>query len=203
MNRSTRCASVILLLVGSATLSCSAQAGPARTADGPQPGEAWVLYQGVNGRATDARIVRADGTGDHAVLPQPGTFQTNPDWSPDGERVTLIIRHGSSDDLWVVNAAARVPASSSTAPPTATTSTTPRGRPTDPRSSMPAPSTTAPGTVWRRWTCGPGGSTCSGDRALTRSRGRDRVGPPGVAPSCARSCTSGDAASTTGSPEWC
>ena len=104
MNRSTRCASVILLLVGSATLSCSAQAGPARTADGPRPGEAWVLYQGVNGRATDARMVRADGTGDHAVLPQPGTFQTNPDWSPDGERVTLIIRHGSTDDLWVVNA---------------------------------------------------------------------------------------------------
>ncbi len=104
MNRTTRFAAAIPLLLGSAVLSCSAQAGPAGTPDGPRPGEAWVLYQGVNGLATDARMVRADGTGDHAVLPQPGIFQTNPDWSPDGERVTLIIRHGSTDDLWVVNA---------------------------------------------------------------------------------------------------
>ena len=67
------------------------------------PGESWILYQDST---TYQRVflVRPDGTGRHSPTPDlPGTHQTNPDWSPDGQRLTFIITEDGTEDLWVAN----------------------------------------------------------------------------------------------------
>ncbi len=66
-------------------------------------GEPWILYQA---RTTYEKVflVRPDGTGLHSpTLDLPGTHQTNPDWSPDGQRLTFIVTENATEDLWIAN----------------------------------------------------------------------------------------------------
>ena len=64
------------------------------------PGEAWIASQ----ERGLVRLVRPDGSGDHAVFPMiPGGEQLHPDWSPDGMRLSLTTR-GETDEIWVGNA---------------------------------------------------------------------------------------------------
>ncbi len=66
-------------------------------------GETWILYQA---RTTYEKVflVRPDGTGLHSpTMDLPGTHQTNPDWSPDGQRLTFIVTENGTEDLWVAN----------------------------------------------------------------------------------------------------
>ncbi len=72
----------------------------------PASGEpAWVL-QGFDGRRTVIDVVAEDGTGRHTLTENlPGSFQTNPDWSPDGSQLTFVVTGADGrDDLWVVDA---------------------------------------------------------------------------------------------------
>lgn len=70
----------------------------------PQPGEAWVLYQGEGQAGAQVRLIRPDGTGDHPVLTDvTGTHQTNPDWSPAGDRFVFALTDGRTEDLWVAD----------------------------------------------------------------------------------------------------
>ena len=67
------------------------------------PGEPWITFQGTT---TSERVflVRPDGTGRHSPTRDvPGTHQTNPDWSPDGQRLTFIVTQNGTDDLWIVD----------------------------------------------------------------------------------------------------
>jgi Tol biopolymer transport system component len=69
-------------------------------------GEAWIAYQGGTGGPPKIRLVRPDGSGDHALAP--GILagdQLHPDWSPDGMRVSFAADDGDgSRDLWTANA---------------------------------------------------------------------------------------------------
>ncbi len=68
-------------------------------------GESWILYQAY-GAGDKVFLVRPDGTGIHSPTGDvTGYNQTNPDWSPDGQRIVLAVtdQHGT-DDLWTVNA---------------------------------------------------------------------------------------------------
>ena len=67
-----------------------------------QPGEGWILYQSDD---LHAHLVRPDGTGDHSPTSSlPDGDQTNPDWSPDGDRLALIVRDDDgTGDLWVLD----------------------------------------------------------------------------------------------------
>lgn len=69
------------------------------------PAESWILYQG-GGTSDKVFLIRPDGTGAHSPTGDvPGYGQTNPDWSPDGQRIVFAVndQHGT-DDLWTVNA---------------------------------------------------------------------------------------------------
>ena len=81
--------------------------GQTGTSAGPevitvQPGEEWILYQDDQLKAS---LVRPNGTGGHSpTLDMPGGDQTNPDWSPDGQRIALIMADDDgTEDLWVVD----------------------------------------------------------------------------------------------------
>jgi Tol biopolymer transport system component len=67
-----------------------------------QPGEEWILYQDDQLKTS---LVRPDGTGVHSPTSGlPGGGQTNPDWSPDGQRIALIVADDDgTEDLWVVD----------------------------------------------------------------------------------------------------
>lgn len=65
-----------------------------------KPGESWLVYQRwTNETGARIRLIRPDGTGDHALLSEATGEQTHPDWSPDGERVAYV----EDNDIWVVN----------------------------------------------------------------------------------------------------
>ena len=69
------------------------------------PGEAWVVYQGGSGGPAKVRLVRPDGSDDHALAPDLGVGeQLHPDWSSDGLR--LVFAADDSDgsrDIWTAN----------------------------------------------------------------------------------------------------
>lgn len=68
------------------------------------PGEPWILYQSY-GTGDKVFLVRPDGTGVHSPTGDvTGYNQTNPDWSPDGQRIVFAVndQHGTGD-LWTVN----------------------------------------------------------------------------------------------------
>jgi hypothetical protein len=72
----------------------------------PATGEPWIVYQEFTGRREEIFIVRPDGSDAHSIAADlPGRDQTNPDWSPDGERVVFgVTDSGGRDDIWIVNA---------------------------------------------------------------------------------------------------
>ena len=67
-------------------------------------GESWIAYQ-QDGERSLIALIRPDGTGQHVVAATiPGGHQTNPDWSPDGNRLTFVAQDDeSTEDLWIVD----------------------------------------------------------------------------------------------------
>jgi Tol biopolymer transport system component len=95
---------------GTAAGSHSSSKGTARatataaTTTAPLPGEPWLAYQDSDFRI---RLVRPDGRGDHALDEVTTGAEDNPDWSPDGSRLTFVGSGDRSDanaGLWVVGA---------------------------------------------------------------------------------------------------
>src|SRR3954454_15600825 len=70
----------------------------------PADEPAWAV-QGEDGRLV-VQVVTAEGSALRALAPTvEGGDQTNPDWSPDGARVTFVMTdRDGKDDLWVVDA---------------------------------------------------------------------------------------------------
>jgi Tol biopolymer transport system component len=98
-------ASVLATIAAGSSLAVAHDEGPPPDLDMKQ----WFVYQAPSGRGddTELRIVRDDGTGDHALvtgeLPFPD--HAHPDWSPDGARIAFDV--WSDDDpasieLWAV-----------------------------------------------------------------------------------------------------
>lgn len=84
---------------GSVTVPATPTPTPTTTAVGP--GEAWYAYTTTDGVAV---LIRADGTGDHPLLPERDIAQGLPDWSPDGSQLVLERDYGPTSQLWLVNA---------------------------------------------------------------------------------------------------
>lgn len=90
------------------TAATSTTSAPSSTAavaeeDIVAPGEPWIVFQATT-TSEKVFLVRPDGTGRHSpTRGVPGTHQTNPDWSPDGQRLTFTVTQNGTDDLWVVN----------------------------------------------------------------------------------------------------
>jgi Tol biopolymer transport system component len=71
---------------------------PAQSLSSPSPSgspvsaldDPWIAYQGATGGPPRIRLVRPDGTDDHAVVPDiEAGDQFHPDWSPDGLRLAF------------------------------------------------------------------------------------------------------------------
>ncbi len=97
------------LTLALATGGCSQPPSPgpsttsSPTSDEPRvsDGEEWLLYQRYQDDEFTIRLVRPDGTGDHAVVSaadSPGKT-THPDWSPDGQQVVFTV---DDSQLWTV-----------------------------------------------------------------------------------------------------
>lgn len=96
-------AALILTGCGAAPVDTPSQNGgstPARSVDAApsgtsvavevRPGEPWIVYQG--GIQLPLRLVRPDGTDDHALLVSPPDGrQGHPAWSPDGETIAFDL----------------------------------------------------------------------------------------------------------------
>lgn len=70
----------------------------------PVAGEAWLAYEDATFRI---RLVRPDGTGDHALDSVTTGAEDNPDWSPDGQWLAFVgegADAGSNAGLWVIRA---------------------------------------------------------------------------------------------------
>lgn len=69
------------------------------------PGEEWYAYQEWVAELAQIFLVRPDGSGRHPLAQGVAAgHQTNPDWSPDGDRLVFAAGNGSTDDLWVIGA---------------------------------------------------------------------------------------------------
>ncbi len=63
----------------------------------------WFAYQDEVGGFQQIFLVRADGGERHQLAPGIGAdHQTNPDWSPAGDRLVFAAGNGSTDDLWTI-----------------------------------------------------------------------------------------------------
>lgn len=92
---------VALLWLGACTSDVSEPASPARPAD-PQP---TVLFQGQGEEHLLVGTAGLDGSGiTYPLADLPGGDQTNPDWSPLGDRMVFIVNDGARDDLWITDA---------------------------------------------------------------------------------------------------
>lgn len=83
----------------------SPSASPSAPAAIVKDGEAWVVYQWLDGNDDGIFLVRPDGTGHHPLVPDLGGSERHPGWSPDGRRIAFI--HNTPADrseLWVVDA---------------------------------------------------------------------------------------------------
>jgi Tol biopolymer transport system component len=73
-------------------------------------GEPWIAYQGGTGGPARIRLVRPDGTDDHALIDDlvadyPDGEQQHPDWSHDGTRIAFgAAEADGTQDLWIVKA---------------------------------------------------------------------------------------------------
>lgn len=82
-----------------------ATASPTPTSDSPiiEPGDPWIVYMGGRGEPPLIRLVRPDGTGDHALAPAIAAgAQLHPDWSRDGARIAFSADDADGTrDIWV------------------------------------------------------------------------------------------------------
>lgn len=99
----SRWSGILLLFAAVAVIAGCGSEGETTATVWPAGEPAWVI-QGEDGRAV-IQVVAADGSTPRAVAPDAqGGEQTNPDWSPDGGRVTFVMTGGGGkDDLWVVD----------------------------------------------------------------------------------------------------
>lgn len=65
-------------------------------------GAPWLAYQAASD-PTALRLVRGDGTGDHAIEGLPAGAG-HPDWSPDGSSIAFVVDEDDSRDIWIANA---------------------------------------------------------------------------------------------------
>jgi dipeptidyl aminopeptidase/acylaminoacyl peptidase len=97
-----------LLVAGSLALAPSvASSGPPSIDPSPfamMDGGSWIAYQGGTGDSVHLRLVRPDGTGDHALSAKPVGPEFHPDWSHDGGRLAFVVDDADSRDIWVANA---------------------------------------------------------------------------------------------------
>lgn len=90
-------------------LVASSSMGAAQPTDAPSalPGEPWIVYQGGSGGPSRIRLVRPDGTGDHALIDAatpPALEQLHPDWSHDGSRIAFSAQDADGTrDIWVAS----------------------------------------------------------------------------------------------------
>ena len=110
-------ASAVILVVGLVVLDNSRSPGPSDvstpttslvvppTDPTPPPASGWIAFQAEMGAGLDIVLVRRDGSDLHALVPDlPGGDQTNPDWSPDGQRLAFAATaEDGRDDLWTVD----------------------------------------------------------------------------------------------------
>lgn len=96
--------------VAPTTPSPSASAFVTRSPAPPSPpavlaGEPWIVYQGGTGGPPKIRLVRPDGSDDHAVAPDIlAGDQDHPDWSHDGMRIAFSADDGDGTrDIWTVD----------------------------------------------------------------------------------------------------
>ncbi len=100
--RSTSAAAVSAFLASVMAATTVAGAAPP-AAPAAAPGEPMIVYNGPVGDGSGIRVVRADGTDDHAVFEglTPGE-QWHPDWSPDGRSVVFAADDtDGTRDLWM------------------------------------------------------------------------------------------------------
>lgn len=88
--------------------ACTTDAAePASTTAAAEPAapHPLVLFQAMGPTHLLAGTARMDGSGVEFPLEDlPGGDQTNPDWSPDGSRIVVVVNDGARDDLWVADA---------------------------------------------------------------------------------------------------
>jgi len=94
-HRAGRVGPVGLLLA----LACWAQGMPAAAADATGP----VLFVSNRGGNAQIHAMRADGSGDHALTRTPQE-NTEPAWSPDGQRVAFTSYRDGNAEIYVMNA---------------------------------------------------------------------------------------------------
>lgn len=110
MPRSHRRIGIVLALaIATFVPACSsgdaADPGGGRGSTVAAPGESWIAFQEEGVAGQRIALVRPDGGGGHPLTPDlPDGDQTNPDWSPDGERLVFAFSDGLRDDLWVADA---------------------------------------------------------------------------------------------------
>ena len=78
---------------------------PAPSASPPNVDDAaWVVQRWIQDN-TKIQVLDSEGNDVISVsMDVDGSFPTNPDWSPDGQKLTFVITDDSGrDDLWVVN----------------------------------------------------------------------------------------------------
>jgi Tol biopolymer transport system component len=67
-----------------------------------QDGEPWIVYQGSANGPAAIRLIRPDGSGDHALSSKATGEQLHPDWSHDGTRVAFSADGSDGTrDIWV------------------------------------------------------------------------------------------------------
>ena len=111
-------AAAVVLVAGLVVLDSSRSPGPSDEStpttslvvpptDAPDPLAAseWIAFQTEMGAGLDVVLVRRDGSELHALAPDiPGGDQTNPDWSPPGERLAFAVTaEDGRTDLWTVD----------------------------------------------------------------------------------------------------
>ncbi|MFL5671590.1 MAG: TolB family protein [Chloroflexota bacterium] len=66
--------------------------------------EPWIAYQSVKGDGDSIYVVRPDGTGQRALLPDARYSAFHPDWSPDGAQIAFDAATDEGFEIWAVNA---------------------------------------------------------------------------------------------------